>query len=249
MALSLEMGDKPVIGITVDVESEFFKIRRYYSEAIELAGGTGILLPPSRDIKRGAEIIDGLLISGGGDILPEYYGENPQLLLSPPMKKDTLRPVPKSRTDFEMRLLEECINLRKPILGICYGMQLINVFFGGTLYQDIDGHRTGFHDVEIKDNGIIPLGIYRVNTSHHQAIKDTGKGIIILGVSNKDGIIEAITHEKYDFIYGVQWHPERLNNENSKRLFEHFINLAKQRSEVRNQMSESKEKFSLKSDL
>ncbi len=225
MAPYLEMGDKPVIGITVDVEPEYFKIRRYYSEAIELAGGTGVLLPPSRDIKGGAEIIDGLLISGGGDILPEYYGENP-------LDRDTLRSVPKSRTDFEMRLLEECLNLRKPILGICYGMQLINVFFGGTLYQDIDGHGTGFHEVEIKDNGLIPLGIYRVNTSHHQAIKDTGKGIIILGVSNKDGIIEAITHEKYDFIYGVQWHPERLNNEKSKRLFEHFINLAKQRSDI-----------------
>ncbi|MCX7793754.1 MAG: type 1 glutamine amidotransferase [Thermodesulfovibrionales bacterium] len=212
------MDRKPVIGITMDVDEEYFKIKNHYTDAILSAGAIPLLLPPKESIITEIKnLVDGLIISGGGDIPPEYYGEKPVA--------DNLKIVDRKRIEFEIKIIKEFLNSKKPVLGICYGMQLINVVYGGTLFQDIQGHYDGFHEIEITDNRLIPPGRYTVNSSHHQAIKKKGRGIIEIGVSLKDGIIEAIRHRDYHNLFGIQWHPERLKGQLSERIFKNFIGL------------------------
>lgn len=212
---------KPIIGITTDIEGEDLKIKRYYLEAVLKVGGIPLLISPSRDLSFYSEKINGLLIPGGDDINPQYYGESMRL---------KLKTVSKRRTDFEIIFLKKMINLQKPILGICYGMQLINVALGGTLYQDIksdlsieNNHKNGYHKITIKENPFLPKGTYSVNSAHHQAIKDIGKGLKVFAYSF-DNIIEAFYKEDYPYLVGVQWHPERLMKDNlSKILFKSLI--------------------------
>jgi putative glutamine amidotransferase len=108
-------------------------------------------------------------------------------------------------------------------------MQLINIAMGGTLYQDIvmqkDGsinHREGSHAVHVEDNPFIPVGRYEVNSSHHQAVKETGRGLKTFARS-PDGLVEAFYSPDYRFLMGVQWHPERMRNVISERVFTSFI--------------------------
>jgi putative glutamine amidotransferase len=216
--------NKPVIGITVDIEDEYYKVKKYYSEAIASAGGIPLLIPPEGNTADHAEIINGLLISGGGDLDPSYYHEKI-------LQKTTT--VPKKRTDFEMSLLEEVIRLHKPVLGVCYGMQLINVFGGGTLYQDIgsqmpvaNSHKKGYHMIVLTENRFLRKGRFSVNSTHHQAVKKLGKGLTAFARS-ADNLVEAFSREKYPFLVGVQWHPERQIEEKlSLCLFQSFIKAA-----------------------
>ena len=216
---------KPVIGITVDLEGEYFRIKHHYALAISRSGGIPVLLPPAGDPELYVEKIDGLLISGGADLDPAYFHEErlPQVKL-----------VARERSDFEISLLKEMVSLLKPVLGICYGMQLMNVAFGGTLYQDIESqlqtmidHRTGSHIVAITENRSMGKGTFSVNNTHHQAINRAGEGLSIIARS-PDNIAEAFCREDYPFLVGVQWHPERqLEEELSKGLFCSFIEAAK----------------------
>jgi putative glutamine amidotransferase len=222
------MINKPVIGITMDAEGECLRLRRNYVEAITKAGGMPVFIPPSENAVFYAEIIDALLIPGGCDINPSYYHEDilPQVKL-----------VPRERSDFEISLLREMIKLHKPVFGICYGMQLINVALGGTLYQDIESqlssdinHRKGYHKIVIKENRFIEEGEFSVNSTHHQAIKELGAGLVGF-VFSPDKLIEAFYRKDYLFLVGVQWHPERLLDDKlSLKLFRLFIETARGKS-------------------
>ncbi len=147
------MGAKKrlLIGMTMDIEDNYIKLRSEYIKRIEEQGGMIYLITPFHRIDE--KNLSGIIIPGGGDIHPSYYGE--EILF------DNLNIVNRMRTEFELELLQRFIKLKRPILGICYGMQLINVFMGGTLYQDIKreipaslDHRKE-HNVNIRENRFI----------------------------------------------------------------------------------------------
>ena len=133
------------------------------------------------------------------------------------------------RVEFDLALFPSALKQGKPVLGICYGMQLINIVMGGTLYQDIGSqkegainHREGGHTVQVNDNPFVEAGRYMVNSSHHQAVKQTGCGLNPFAFS-PDGMIEAFYSLRHRFVMGVQWHPERMSNLISGRIFTSFI--------------------------
>src|SRR4030042_4571926 len=211
----------PIIGITTDIEGEYLKIKCQYSESIVMAGGSPVLIPPAGGTSLYAGIIDGLLIPGGDDLAPGYYNEAPML---------KVKPVSKDRSNFEFSLLKNLMKFRKPVLGICYGMQLINVAFGGSLYQDIDfqlkveiNHKKDYHIAVIAENKFLKKGRFSVNSTHHQAIKELGAGLSSFAYST-DNLIEAFNLKDYPFLIGVQWHPERMkDDEISLNLFNLFV--------------------------
>lgn len=218
---------KPIVGITGDIDKGKYSIKMAYADAVEEAGAYPVFLPPSftKDvIKKIAKTIDALLISGGRDIDPVFYGER---------VKAPLRLVSPGRFHFEKSLLKETMILRKPVLGICYGMQFLNVFLRGTLYYDLAkqrpdtiNHNSG-HNIEIcnKSKLYYMLGVKNimVNSTHHQGIKRLGKDLIA-SAHSQDNLVEAIELKNYHYFIGVQWHPERLSEKHSQKLFGFFVN-------------------------
>ncbi|HEY6645377.1 gamma-glutamyl-gamma-aminobutyrate hydrolase family protein, partial [Povalibacter sp.] len=160
--------------------------------------------------------LDGLILQGGADLDPTIYGETPT---------DVLGPTDAVRDRFELELLQGFAAAGKPVLGVCRGMQLINVAYGGTLYQDLEAagaskfqHRMADlydahqHEVQFIEGGWLQ-SVYggakegRVTSIHHQGVHVLGKDLIVDAVST-DGVMEAIRHREYSFMVGVQWHPE-----------------------------------------
>lgn len=161
--------------------------------------------------------VDALVLQGGADVSPTSYGEQP-------MRDEWSGDA--TRDKFELQLIHAALDLGQPILAICRGQQILNVALGGTLYQDIetqvpaslrhrnaDIYEKNFHDVTIVPNSWLE-SVYdgahreRINSVHHQAIKDLGKDLIVQARSSHDDIIEAVKLDAAQFVVGVQWHPE-----------------------------------------
>ena len=184
-------------------------------------------LPAKVSKKDYVDALDGLVLQGGADIAPETYGESP---LNPEWSGDRVRDA------YEIRLFREFVRQGKPVLGICRGCQLINVAFGGTLYQDIQTQVGGslqhrcdkryednFHAMRLVEGGWL-AGLYpretisRINTIHHQAVKTLGRDLVIEAVSEPDGLVEAIRWKGPSFVAGVQWHPEFMDPADAELL-------------------------------
>ena len=188
-----------------------------YRQAIERAGGKVVMLPPDREEE--IEEIVGLLLAGGGDVAPRFYNEKNQGSHSIDVKRD----------EWEIKLVKRFREEGKPILGICRGIQVLNVAFCGSLCQDIEGHRN-YHLIEIEEGSLLYdiLGGRKqieVNSSHHQAIKRLAPTLRATAWS-KDNIIEAVEGKGEEFLLGVQFHPERLivEKEIFLNIFKSFIN-------------------------
>lgn len=221
---------KPIIGITTFREmrekGEYNSINYGYAEAVLAAGGLPLFIPivPEGIAKEYLEDyrLDGIIFSGGADVAPRFYGEDPGLQIPG---------IDSKRDIMEFELLEEALKRKIPVLGICRGHQIINVAFDGTLYQDIDtqvqsamGHHPShinrdelFHSVNIKKESVLhnifgDEKIY-VNSFHHQAVKKLGRGLKATAFSC-EGIVEAFETVDMNerFVLGIQWHPENLVN-------------------------------------
>jgi putative glutamine amidotransferase len=219
---------KPLIGITASLDDGSFRVRPEYAAAIEGSGGVPFVLPVSAQSEQFAELIDGLVLTGGGDIPPVYFGQE----LTVPA--DCLKAEKKERIDFELALIHAALKKKLPLLAICYGMQLLSVAHGGTLVQDIGllrqgvlNHKTGNHGIRIiSPPWAVIEGTYQINSYHHQAVDSPGEGLEVFARAD-DGIIEGIYKRDYTFCVGAQWHPERIIAEPlSKWLFAAFIEKA-----------------------
>ncbi|MFH1262627.1 MAG: gamma-glutamyl-gamma-aminobutyrate hydrolase family protein [Pseudomonadota bacterium] len=193
---------------------------RSYVDAVEKVGGLVLIL--TLDTKRISEylrLLDGLLLTGGKDIHPKFYGER---LPAGPADLS-----PDARTEFELAITKEFINGRKPILGICLGCQTLNVAAGGTLIFDLPSHQRTEHPITIAEKSLLAgiIGSRRpiVNSRHHQAVKKLGRKFI-LSAKADDGVIEGIELPSHPFALGVQWHPEdEMDKSSSKKLFRAFL--------------------------
>lgn len=191
-----------------------------YLEAVSACSAEAQYVDPCGNAGRIVRRYQGILIPGGRDLPPSWYGEETACAIA---AEDPCR------SSFERDLILEAHMAKKPVLGICYGMQLMNVVLGGTLYQDIAAqagpealeHREGFHEISLGVNPYLPRGTFRVNSSHHQAVRTVGRGLTVIAAA-PDGIIEAVCAEEGPFFLGVQWHPERLDDPLSNMIFSAF---------------------------
>lgn len=209
-----------------------------YLRAVWQAGGVGTLLPMEENehlIDEFVEEFDGFLFCGGVDIDPKYYNE--------PKDERTVEICPE-RDLFEYLMFKAAHKTGKPILGICRGEQVINVFMGGKLLQHIDGHvqsgERAVHEqvVELTRDGMLYslLGREKIltNSFHHQVVSTLAEGLVCDGVS-ADGYIEAYHEKEHLFLLGVQWHPECYHHldETSGKIFAAFIDATKKFREMK----------------
>ncbi len=249
------MKSKPIIGITptllISDEDPFHGQERCcltqdYVQAIHQAGGIPIVFGVVQDensIRSQIALLDGVMLSGGWDVNPLLYDEEPSSLLQ------FIYP---ERDTFELKVIKIAYELQKPILGICRGMQILNVAFGGSLYQDLSHYSTSSiqhvqkakryeeaHTVEISRSTLLhkifKTDIIMTNSFHHQAIKNIAPGFRV-SARARDGIIEAFENHHANFLLGVQWHPEMMIRHHPEmlKIFSAFVKASqkKKRSKI-----------------
>jgi putative glutamine amidotransferase len=236
---------RPVIGICTALErakwsvwdQEAMLTPRGYVDAVHRAGGLALLLPPDAALEREPDevldLLDGLILAGGADIDPQQYGE--------PRHEKTIGTVPE-RDTFEIALARRALERDIPILGICRGMQLMNVAAGGTLNQHVpdshghEDHRRSLgsfddadHSVRLEPGSLAARAAgeeaHGTKSHHHQGIERLGEGLKITGWADLDELPEAIEAPDKRFALGVQWHPEA---DEMSRVIEAFVSEAAQ---------------------
>lgn len=262
-------GPRPLIGITLGTAAPACDAAQRgeprpgwflpagYARAVAAAGGLPVALPPADPDLADAVLarLDGLLLSGGPDVDPAWYGEAP---------RPELGRVDPERDAWEIALVRAALALDVPVLGICRGVQVMNASLGGTLLQDIPAQVAGAlrhqragsgptptHGVEVAPDSLLagllvaggagpgrpardgasPLAL-RVNSRHHQAVRDPAPPFRVVAWAG-DGVIEAIESPGPGFAVGVQWHPEDMADEGSRNLFRGLIEAARARRAAR----------------
>ena len=233
------MASEPLIGITgrpktageLNMKPETFRDLHLdvyycdYARGVIAAGGLPVFLPGSADPARYADRLDGLLLTGGTDVDPARYGQVPCAELY------TLEP---DRDAFEMALLDGAADAGKPVLGICRGIQVLNVHGGGTLHQHVAPHachdqppNSIIHRVDLTE-GSLAASLYgpsiQVNSLHHQTVDDLAGGYSVTGRSD-DGTVEVIESRHRPWL-GVQWHPELMDSRDQDPIFDWLVRAA-----------------------
>ena len=238
---------RPSVGITIgydDRRANLHLLRQDYVRSVEKAGGLPFVLCPGRpqDASDLLDRLDALVLSGGSDVDPALYGR-------PPHPKLGL--VVRERDDFELALCREALRRDLPLLAICRGQQVLNVATGGTLVQDLpseigsmeehDARRERWqvaHEVRIAPGTLLRQILGRdkvsVNSFHHQAVDDLGKGLLVSARSVEDQVIEGIEMPDRHFAVGVQWHPEAFwdRPQGFAPLFEALVTATAARAEA-----------------
>lgn len=216
-----------------------FEVDRFGS-AWEAAGGLPEELVPItpetyREVLRKTPEVHGVLTTGGPDVSPSRYGQAPHPTTHPQPEREAL--------DWE--LLARAREEKLPVLAVCFGCQLLNVFFGGTLIQHLpevgkEGHRVSepkdfiAHPVRVSPLSRLLAGFpqeFGVNSRHHQALDRVGEGLVV-GAQAPDGVIEAVEASDGTFVLGVQWHPENLLFEPHLEIFRRFSQACSHREEA-----------------
>jgi putative glutamine amidotransferase len=238
---------RPIIGITARPQSVpsaqnellSYIVSHTYTDSVVRGGGIPVLILPVEPDHVDAifDRVDGIVLTGGGDIAPERYGAE---------QDEAVRMVNHERDEFELSLVTKAYERKMPMLAICRGNQVVNVAFGGTLIQDLASH-SGAHDHDIAGEGaydphsqalveegskiaaIFGAGLHGINSIHHQAVEQLGGGLTVVA-SAPDGTVEALEHDDKAWdLLSVQWHPEYLgarDHGDSHDLFAAFVESA-----------------------
>jgi putative glutamine amidotransferase len=222
-----------VIGITLnyDYSQDRYWLPRDYCRCIQEAGAIPVIIPPDADDQSLSliSVLDGLVLSGGVDVSPLFYGEEP---------KPGLGDIDVLRDAWEIKLIREALRVGLPLLGICRGLQVLNVAMGGGVIQNLSGstylqhmqqaprrypsHTVTIHPATRLAELLGPEEVLAVNSLHHQAICEVAPGLQVCALAS-DGVVEAVESTGSSFVLAVQWHPENLDHPAARALFKALV--------------------------